>query len=184
MPEQGSQCHGKGTSSKLKAQVSAPDRRGHCCCTAGVHLVLSPGPSHRPLKTAVKEEDQNLIMEVDTGASVTVISEATWGRIWPTQPDLPLHLTDVKLRTYTGEAIPVVGKLMVKVQYQGQEEELFLVVIVGDGPSLLGRDWLAKLKHIFNVQAQESLQDALQQHGTVFKPDMGVEAKFHINIVA
>ena len=104
--------------------------------------------------------NQGLIMEVDTGTSVTVISEATRGKIWPTQPAPPLHPTDVKLRTYTGEAIPVIGKLMVKVEYQGQEEELPLVV-AGDGPSPLGQDWLAKLKpewkHLFNVQAQESL---------------------------
>ena len=55
-------------------------------------------------------------MEVDTGASVTVINEAMLGRIWLTQPAMPFHLTDVKLRAYTVEAIPVVGKLMVKVQ--------------------------------------------------------------------
>ena len=149
-------------------------------------------PATRPLKTTVQVEGQDLTMEVDTGASVTVISEATRGKIWPTQPAPPLHPTDVKLRTYTGEAIPVVGKLMVKVQYQGQEEELPLVVVAGDGPSLLGRDWLAKLKlewkHIFNVQAQESLQDVLQRHSTVFKPELGrikgVEAKLHINTAA
>ena len=86
----------------------------------------------------------------------------------------------------------MVGKLMVKVQYQGQEEELSLFVVAGDGPSLLGRDWLAKLKlewkHIFNVQAQESLQDVLQRHDMVFKPELGrikgVGAKLHINTVA
>ena len=68
-------------------------------------------------------EDQELIIKVDTGASVTIISEATRGRIWPSQPALLLFSTDVKLRTYTGEAIPVVRRLIVKVQYQGQEEE-------------------------------------------------------------
>ena len=51
----------------------------------------------KPLKTTVKVEDQELIMEVDTGASVTIINEATLGRIWLTQPALPFHLTDVKL---------------------------------------------------------------------------------------
>ena len=53
-------------------------------------------PATRPLKTTVQVEDQDLTMEVDTGASVTIISKATWVRIWPTQPTPPLHLTDVK----------------------------------------------------------------------------------------
>ena len=83
----------------------------------------------------------------------------------------------------------MVGRLMVKVQYQGQEEQLPLDVVAGDGPSLLGRDWLAKLKlewmHMFSVHAQESLQDVLEQHNTVFKPELGrikgVEARLHIN---
>ena len=37
----------------------------------------------------------------------------------------------------------------------------------------MGQDWLAKLKlewkYIFNVQAQESLQDVLQRYDMVFK---------------
>jgi len=41
--------------------------------------------------------NQGLIMEVDTGASVTAINEAMLGRIWLTQPAMPFHLTDVKL---------------------------------------------------------------------------------------
>ena len=88
--------------------------------TALQEYILYPlqATATRLLKTTVKVEDQGRIMEVDTGASVTIISEATRGRIWPTQPAPPLHLTDVKQRTYTGEAIPMVGKLMVKVQYQ------------------------------------------------------------------
>ena len=142
-----------------------------------------------PLKTIENVEDQNLTMEVDTGASVTIISEATLRSIWRTQSVPLLHPTDVRLRTYTGEGIPVVGQLTVKVRYQDQEQELPLVVVAGDGPSLLRRDWLAKLrlewKHIFNMHAQETLQDVLERHDAVFKPELGkikgVEAKLYIN---
>lgn len=68
----------------------------------------------------------------------------------------------------------MVEKLVVKVQYQAQEEELPLVV-TGDGPRVGLRLTKLKLewKHIFNVQAQESLQDVLQQHDTVFKLELG-----------
>ena len=63
-----------------------------------------------PLKTIENVEDQNLTMEVDTGASVTIISEATLRSIWWTQSVPPLHPTDVRLRTYNGKGIPVVGQ--------------------------------------------------------------------------
>ena len=70
---------------------------------------------------------------------VNVISQAMLGRIWIVQPTPPVQPTDARLRTYTGVEIPVFGKLIVKVRYQGQEEELPLIVNAGDGPSLLRR---------------------------------------------
>ena len=53
----------------------------------------------------------------------------------------------VRLRTYSGEELKVVGKAVVRVRCGGQEEEeLGLVVVSGGGPSLLGRDWLGRLR--------------------------------------
>ena len=60
------------------------------------------------------------------------------------------------------------GRVTVKVQHRGQEELLSLVVVAGEGPSLLGRDWLSKLKldwkSIFSTQVQETLQEVLERH--------------------
>ena len=53
-------------------------------------------PVTRPWKTTVRVADHDLIMEVDTGTSVTVISEATLGHIWVAQPAPPLQLTNVR----------------------------------------------------------------------------------------
>ena len=58
-------------------------------------------PAARPFKTTVKVEDHDLVMEVDMDASVTVISQATLGRIWAVQPAPPVQPIDVRLRTYT-----------------------------------------------------------------------------------
>ena len=41
-------------------------------------------------------------------------------------------------RTYSGEAIPMVGKVDVEVQYQEQQAKLPLVVVEGDVLSLFG----------------------------------------------
>ena len=60
-------------------------------------------PATRPWKTTVRVGDHDLIIEVYTGTSVTVISEDMLGHIWVAQPAPPLQLTDVRLRTYTVE---------------------------------------------------------------------------------
>ena len=53
-----------------------------------------------------------------------------------------LRQSDLLLKTYTGEPLPVIGELNVQVRYEEQENDLALTVVAGDGPSLLGRDWL------------------------------------------
>lgn len=84
-----------------------------------VHVVPSEDPASKLLQTTVKIGDSDLLMEVDTGASVTVISEATLDQPVGTQPALPLQTTGVRSPMYTEDEIPVVGRLTVKVQYQG-----------------------------------------------------------------
>ena len=61
-----------------------------------------------------------------------MISEGTLWNIWGMQPAPPLQLTDVRLQTYTGKEITVVGWLTVKVCYQGQEKELPLIIVEMD----------------------------------------------------
>ena len=50
--------------------------------------------------------------------------------------------TESKLRTYTGKQINVLETISAEVQFKQQQETLSLLVVEGDGPSLLGRDWL------------------------------------------
>ena len=61
-------------------------------------------PATRPWKTTVRVAGHDVIMEVDTEISVTVVSEATLGRIWVAQPAPPLQLTDVSCRGGAGKA--------------------------------------------------------------------------------
>ena len=146
-------------------------------------------PDAQPWQTSISVQDRNLLMEVDTGAAVTVISEATLNQVCGARSHSRLQPSTVKLRTYTGEEIPVVGGLTVKVQCREQVEQLPLVVVAGDGPSLLGRDWLAKLKldwsTIFSMHAQDELQTVLDRHETVFSPGLGkiqgVEARLQVD---
>jgi hypothetical protein len=52
----------------------------------------------------------------------------------------------VKLQTYTEEVISALGEVLVNVRYKSQTQKFKLVIVEGDGPCLLGRDWLQRFK--------------------------------------
>ena len=82
-------------------------------------------------------------MELDTGASVTIIPKSIWTDVLASKP---VERTDVKLRSYSGHEIPVIGEAKVQVAYRDQEAVLPVVVTGNDGTVLMGRDWLSVLK--------------------------------------
>ena len=84
-------------------------------------------------------------MEIDTGASKTILNEATYGRLRDALG--PLQTTKAALRTYTGERIPVLGAVMVTVEYEGKKKNLNALIVAGKNrPNLLGRDWLEQIR--------------------------------------
>ena len=85
----------------------------------------------------------NLEMELDTGAAVSIISNQTRQVLFPT---LQLRPSSLALKTYTDEQMKVVGQLNVRVEYGTQTEKLVLIVVEGEGPSLFGRNWLKYLR--------------------------------------
>ena len=78
-------------------------------------------------------------MEIDTGASRSIISESMFRSI---RPKRKLVASKVKVSTYSKEPLPVVGALNVNVVYRGQTHELVLLVVKGSGPTLFGRNWM------------------------------------------
>lgn len=57
----------------------------------------------------------NVRMEVVTGASLSILSESTYRKLWTGEQAPPLQHTDVQLRTYTGESIVVLRAIDVEV---------------------------------------------------------------------
>ena len=89
-----------------------------------------------PLKAPVKVNNVTIEMEIDTGAAASVISERTYTNAWA------LLTTDVLLCTYSGERLNIRGEIKVDVQFRDKQARLNLLVVVGNGPSLMGRDWI------------------------------------------
>ena len=50
------------------------------------------------------------------------------------------------LRTYTTQQMPVVGVMDVQVNGGNHWAKILLYVVKGKGPSLVGRDWLKKIR--------------------------------------
>lgn len=95
-------------------------------------------PHAKPMKVEVKLDGKPLSMKLDTGASVSLVSEATFRSLYKYRP--------IRLCTYSGEMLKVVGETEVLVSYGDQQAELLLVVVEGDGASLLGRNWLQHIR--------------------------------------
>lgn len=74
--------------------------------------------------------------------SALLTSEETYRTLWLTASIPALSTTSIKLRTYTGEVIPVLGAVTVRIVYGTQVAEAQLLAVEGAGTSLLGRDWL------------------------------------------
>ena len=148
-------------------------------------FTITSTKSRKPILTTVEVDEKSLTMEIDTGASFLVISYNTYDH---NLKSIPLKDTKISLKTYSGEQLKIHGIVEVEVRYKEQVAHLPLLVVGVDGPSLMGRDWLAVFrliwKEIYYVE-NCSLQSVLQRYKDVFKEGLGTlkgyEAKIHIN---
>ena len=72
------------------------------------------GSSVKPLVVSVKLNDVDLEMELDTGASISIISKATYNRLWSKGQVPVIQESQVKLKTYIGEQLSVKGVIEVR----------------------------------------------------------------------
>ena len=121
-------------------------------------------------------------MEIDTGASVSVISEQTRKKMLP---DVPLSKSTLLLKTYTGEVMPVLGEMKVEVKYRSQTVTLTLTIVEGSGPSLFGRDRLGQLQLDWKtiglaMLSEQSTQIAVlkKKYSQVFSAGLGTMLHF------
>ena len=128
----------------------------------------------KPVVLSVSLEGVDCEMHVDTGATVLLVSKAFYKERFP---HVQLDNTHIKLKAYAGHKIPVCGQINVSVSYQEQTGVFPLVVVDSDGPLLLSRNWLNKIRlnwhEIFAVSETKSVSSVLNRHQAVFKPGLG-----------
>ena len=120
----------------------------------------------------IKMNGSKIPMELDTGATLSVMSEETWKEACPTTT---LRQSSARLSTYSGEPLTVLGKAMVDVEYEGQTERLPLQIIKGSGPDLFGRNWLSKIRLIWPTikKISNELDSVLDKRPEVSKDELG-----------
>ena len=96
-----------------------------------INLSKVSGQKVDPFMVSVLVDGKALEMEVDTGASVSLIRERTLKTHWRKEDKRPTRKrAAVKLSLYTGEAIKVIRAIDV-AGHQDQREKLRLIVVAG-----------------------------------------------------
>ena len=110
-------------------------------------------------------------MEVDTGATKTVMSENTWRSLG--QPRL--NKCDLILKTYSGEILKVKGMATVKVNFNQQTASLPVVILEGNGPTLFGRNWLKYIRLNWSQICHIGLdvEEVIAKHQNIFSAQTG-----------
>ena len=118
---------------------------------------------------------KELDMELDTGASVLIISEKTFDNVF--HGTITLQPSTVSLTSYSGHELKVLGQAEVMITYQSQVITVPLVVVRGKGPSLFGRNWLQKIKLDWKlikiVNHSTTLNEVHQKHSSLFQKKLG-----------
>ncbi|XP_039518223.1 uncharacterized protein K02A2.6-like [Pimephales promelas] len=120
-------------------------------------------------------EGEPVRMEIDTGAAVSIVSDAVYHK---TLKHVYLKPSKIVLKTYTGEPVTIKGVMDVEVELNGQSATLPLYVVKGKYPALLGRQWMEKIKldwlTVRMVSRENTeLRGVLEKHTDVFKDELG-----------
>ena len=88
----------------------------------------------KPVMVEVTINEQPLQMELDTSASISLISEHQYKQLHETPS---LEKSSVILRTYTGENLSTLGSIRATATCNNQTKTLPILVIKGNGPNLM-----------------------------------------------
>ena len=113
-------------------------------CDESYSLYMISELGKAPIMVDVTVNGELLKMEVDTGATYSVIGQ---DRIPDSLRGQTLKPSSIVLQTYGAEQLKVVGGLSCTVQYGEQVvSDLSLLVVPGDRPALLGRNWMSQIQ--------------------------------------
>ena len=117
--------------------------------------------------------------KLDTGAGVSIINKATYEKVLRGNQLPPLGPAKVKLKTYSGETISVLGMTSAVARYKSKLQPVNIHVVAGDGPNLLGSDLIKAFQvllptpSVHKVQTSDMIKELVDKHGDLFKGNLG-----------
>ncbi|CAI2737870.1 unnamed protein product, partial [Dicrocoelium dendriticum] len=125
-------------------------------------------------------EDEPVDMELDTGAAVTIVNRGSMKKLPPLLP------CNSRLQTYTGDPIQVLGRCFVKARHGEREFTLPLIVVPGNKPNLMGRDWIQFFPETMQLNQltveDGSLNGLLNEFSSLFENKLGKMRHFKASI--
>ena len=82
----------------------------------------------KPIRVTVTLNGVKVIMEFDTGAALSILSEPTYNQLCEVNGKLDLMSSDIKLKSYTGINIGILGLCLVTVKYENYEKKLLVLL--------------------------------------------------------
>ena len=152
-----------------------------------VPILAVGGQQSVPLTASVELNGVPVTMEVDTGVTVSLMSEQKQRQLFP---QVLLEKPTVRLTMYTMESIKVVGQMTVQVKCLSYVGRHTLYVVRGSIPTLLGREWLQHVRLYWKSLGVAYVHDQpvaltriLQQHTDVFRDELGLMDKLKAELV-
>ncbi|XP_067664313.1 uncharacterized protein [Haliotis asinina] len=108
-------------------------------------------------KKTILVNDKPMKFELDSGSGVTLINKEVYRS---TFPEIPLSRTACQLNAYLATDILVLGshwKLEVKALTESEIMDLSIVVVEGNGASLVGRNWLKYMEPLKSMLSLNSI---------------------------
>ena len=188
-----SKCLKKGTKQAKKEQnYNVSSEQSNSSEYEQYIYANSSNNSQDPIKIAVELDGVLSEMELDTGASKSLISKSTYYGLWNKSKRPKMEHCADNLRVYGGSALPILGEIVVELRHlsTGKIVQAKLIVIDKDGPTLLGRDILSKLdilpRDINNIQNKDDKfkNDLKNQFPKLFSTGLGTykDQKFSLEI--
>ena len=157
------------------------------CDDSPTPILAVRGQQSPPLTVNLRLNGVPVNMEVDTGATVSLMFERSQRHFFP---EAVLERPKVRLTTYTTEAISVVGTMTVKVEYLNHVGFHTLYVVQGNGPTLLGRDWLQHVRLdwkslgvAYMHDRPAALPEIVERHADVFNKELELMDQFTAKLV-